>query len=299
MITLDGLDVPMPKGWAETLLKKSFEESAVGKLSGAVPMPLDGLNVPIYEGGFEVGYVAEGTRKPVSTPETRINTITPKKFAGIVVVSQEIVRRNPAAMLDFIEADMRNGVSRQVDYAVLYGKSALTGNAVPETTSVNATTSRVELTTGDLVPQLIGAYDLAVAGSNDPTGWAFDSRFRSRIAVASQQQLAPAGGTQSMPNLGLNIETFAGLPAAFSRVVAGRIGANPETKVRGFVGDWSKIRWGFSENLKITRSKEATIVDGDTTLNLFQDNLMALRIEFELGWWVQSSAFAAVEDLVA
>ena len=299
-ITIDGLTVDMPKDWAPTLMKEAFEASAVGQLSPSIPIPLDGVTIPIYEGGFEVGYVPEATPKPVSDVTLDFEGIVPKKFAGIALISKEAARRNPGQMLDLLRADMRNGVSRQVDYAVLYGKSAKTGVAVPETTSVNATTNRTELTAGDLVPQFLGAYDLAAGGASDPTGWAFDSRFRTRVSLASQQELAPAGGTSPMPNLASTAGTFGGLPAAYSRVVAGRVGTQVDTGVKGFVGDWSKVWWGFSSDISLQRSTEATVVDGaGKTWHLFQDNMIAYLIEFEIGWYVKPDAFAAIEDQVA
>lgn len=299
-ITIDGLTVDMPKEWAPTLMKQAFEESAVGQLSRSEPMPLDGKTIPVYEGGFEVGYVPEGTPKPVSDVSLTFQGIVPKKFAGIVLVSKEAARRNPARMLDLLQADMRNGVKRQIDYAVLYGKSARTGTAIAETTSVNATTSRVELAAGDLVPQFLSAYDLAAAGSSDPNGWAFDSRFRTRVSLASQQELAPAGGISPMPNLANVSSTFGGLPATYSRVVSGRVGTQVDTNVKGFVGDWDKVHWGFSEDISLQRSTEATVVDGaGKTWHLFQDNMIAYLVEFEIGWYVDATAFAAIEDKVA
>lgn len=291
-VTLDGLTVDMPKDWAPTLMEKSFESSVVGQLTQAKPIPLDGETIPIYDGGFEVGYVPEGNRKPVSDVEMRFDALVPKKFAGILVVSKELARRNPGAMLEHVEADMINGVARQVDYAVLYARAALTGNPVPETTAVNQTTNRVELTAGgDLVDQLTAGYDLAADGDADPNGWAFDSRFRTRVSRASQVQ------DGAMPNLAANVASFAGMPAAFGRTVAGRVGRNTDTGVRGFVGDWDKVRWGFSEDIDLTRSNEATIVDGEgNSIHLFQDNMIALRLEFEIGWWVRPGAFAAIES---
>ena len=296
-ITLDGQTVPLPQEWGQTLMEQAFEQSAVGRLTDSKPMPLDGITIPIYEGGFEVGYVPEGTPKPVSEVSMRADSIVPKKFAGIVLASKEAARRNPGQMMDALRQDMINGVQRQIDFAVLYGKSALTGLAVPETTSVNATTNRVELAAGDLVPQFLSAYDLAAEGLSDPNGWAFDTRYRTRVSLAAQQQLAAAGGTSPMPNLALGVDTFGGLPAAFSRVVAGRIGTQADTGVKGFVGDWNKVYWGFSSNITLDRSTEATVVDGASkTWHLFQDNMIAYRVEFEIGWHVNPDAFAAIED---
>src|SRR5690625_6230630 len=81
-VTLDGIEVPLPKNWAETQLKQAFEESVVGKLSNSTPIPLGESVIPVYEGGFEVGYTAEGAPKPVSEVGFSHRVLSPWKFAG-------------------------------------------------------------------------------------------------------------------------------------------------------------------------------------------------------------------------
>lgn len=297
-ITIDGLTVDLPQSWAETVMKEAFQESVVGQLSPSEPLPTNGKVIPVYDGGFEVGYTAELGRKPVSDASLSFKGITPQKFAGLLIVSREAARANPANMLNIVQSDMRNAVARQLDLGIFYGLSAITGAPIPSVSSVNETTQRVELdTTADLVPQFLEGYDLASEGESDPNGWAFDSRYRTRIALASQQELAPAGGVSPMPNLAGTAGTLGGLPVAYGRTVAGRVGANADTGVKGFVGDWSKLRWGFSSNIELTRSDQASVVTGDgSTVNAFQDNAIIYRVEFEAGWYVDPTAFAAIED---
>jgi|GEM_PF-4415193 len=298
VVTLDGQTVPMSKEFAPTVMKHAFEQSVVGQLTSSEPLPLGEYVIPQYDGGFEVGVVGEGKPKPVSTPTASHKVIKPVKLAGIVVVSMEAVKKDPVGMMKIIQADMTNAISRGIDYCILYGKSPLTGVDVAGAVSVNQTTSRVELAAGDLVPQILAGYDLAAASDTaDPNGFAFDSRFRTKVAMATQQIRTPEGVPQPMPNLAVAADTVAGLKAAYGRVVAGRIGTQPDTKVRGFVGDWSKVRWGFADSIDIRRSTEATIVDGGNTYHLFQDNLQALLVECIVGWTVLDvQAFAAYED---
>lgn len=297
-ITLDGVDVPVPQNFAPTLMQDAFEASVIAPLTGSEPMPLGDTVIPQYDGGIEAGVVGEGEAKPVSNPSMSHKVISPIKLATIVIVSKEAARLNPARMLDYVQADLRNAITRAVDYGILYGRSAKTGAVIPGVSYVNQTTNRVELTAGDLVPQILAGYDLAGEGVNsDPSGFTFDSRFRTRVALASQQQ---PGTPAPLPNLATASDTVAGLPATYGRVVSGRVGANADTGVRGFVGDWNKVRWGFGENITMARSDQATIVDGANTYHLFQQNLTALLVEAIVGWTVlDADAFAAYEDLVA
>lgn len=295
-VTLDGLEVELPQSWGKTVMKEAFEASVVGSLTNQIPVSTRGNVVPVYEGGFEVGYTAEAAAKPVSEVGMSLQYLVPNKYAGIIVVSKEAARENPGNMMEIMRQDMVNAVSRQVDYGIFYGKSARTGAPVPNVSSVNSTTNRVELAAGDLVPQFLAGFDLAGEGS-DPNGFAFDTRMRTRVSLASQQELSAPGGISPMPSLNTTAGTLGGLKVAYGRTVAGKVGANAPTNVRGFVGDWNKLRWGFSSDISLQRSDQATIVDGSgNTYHLFQQNLIAFLVEFEAGWWIDPTAFAAFEE---
>lgn len=303
-ITIDGMTVDMPREWGDTLMAQAFQESVVGQLTASTPMPLGEKVIPVYNGGFEVGYVAEGTPKPVSDVEFSQRVISPWKFAGIVLVSTEAARLNPFRMLEHIQADMRNAVTRQIDYGVFYGKSAQSGTAIPNATYVDQTTARVELAGGTpLATSLLAGYDAALAGNElgDPNGFAFDSSMRTKIAAVTQAQNTVGATIPALPNLGGIATTVAGLKAAYGRTVAGRVGTNVDTQTRGFVGDWTKgLQWGYASSIELKRSEQATVVDGaGKTWHLFQDNMIAYLIEFTAGWSVDKSMFAAYDDKVA
>lgn len=297
-ITVDGVDVPLPRDYAPTLLKDAFEASVVGKLTPSEPIGLGETVIPQYDGGIEAGVVGEAEPKPVSEASMSYKVIKPIKLATIVIVSKEAAKLNPGRMLDYVKQDMRNAITRAVDFGILYGKSAKTGTEIADASYVNQTTKQVDLAAGDLVPQVLAGYDLAAAGMNsDPNGFAFDSQFRTRVALASQQQ---PGTPQPLPNLATSVDTVAGLPAAYGRVVAGRVGTNADTGVEGFVGDWSKVRWGYGEQITMTRSQEATVVDGGTTFHLWQQNLIGFLVEAIVGWTVtDTEAFARYQGTAA
>lgn len=302
-VLIDGIEVPLPKNWADTQLSQAFEQSVVGQLTAAKPMALGETVIPVYEGGFEVGYTAEGTPKPVSEVGFTSRTLVPNKFAGIVLVSQEAARLNPARMLENIQQDMRNGVSRQIDYGVFYGKSARTGTAVPNVSFVNQTTARADIGAGDLADEILAGYDLAVAGNpnGDPNGFAFDTSYRTKVARAGAVSNTVGASIPAIPSLVGAGATLGGLPVAYGRTVSGRVGTQTATTVAGFTGDWNTgLSWGYGSTVELKRSDQATIVDGaGKTWHLFQDNMIAYLIEFTAGWSVDPTKFAAYDSSVA
>lgn len=300
-ITLDGSTVPLPREFSATLLKNSFEQSVISPLTPSTPMRL-GVDsvIPVYEGGIEAGFVGEGEAKPVSDAAMSFQTLKTRKVAAIVVVSKELAQVNPAQLMTYVQQDMSNAITRALDLGILYGIDAKSGAAIDGATSVNATTNRVQIADGDLVPQLLAGYDLAAGEKSDPSGFAFDTRWRSKIALATQQQVTIPGAPAPMPNLATAADSVAGLPATYGRVVSGRVGTNPDTGVKGFIGDWSKLKWGYAEKISVQRSTEATIVDGGTTYHLFQQNMIALLVEAHVGWTItDATAFAAYEGAAA
>lgn len=301
-VTLDGIDLPLPPTWAPTQLKDAFQQSVVGQLTPSVPIPMGDYNIPVYEGGFEMGYVPEMGSKPVSDVSFSFKTMSPVKLAGIIVVSEEAARQNPGQMMETVQADMRNSVSRAIDLAVLYGKSAYNGTAIPGVTYVDQTTNRVELDyANDLVPQLLAGYNTIVSETADPNGWAFDTLQRARLALAAQQQITLPGAPTPTPDLRAGVSTLMGLPTAFGRTVAGRVGTNADTNVDGFLGDWGKLRWGYASEINMKRTDQATILGADgQPIYLWQQNAIALLIEVTVGWTVlDASAFVAYDNKVA
>ena len=302
-VLLDGIEVPLPRDWAQTQLSQAFEQSVVGQLTNSQPIPLGEQVIPVYEGGFEVGYTAEGGRKPVSEVGFSHRVLSPNKFAGIILVSQEAARQNPAQMLENIQADMRNGVARQIDYGVFYGRSARTGQLVPNVTYVDQTTARATVGDGDLADEVLAGYDLAVAGNPnaDPNGFAFDTTYRTRIARAGAVQNTVGATIPAIPSLTGAGATLGGLPVAYGRTVSGRVGTEDARNTKGFVGDWdSGLTWGFASNIELKRSTEATVVDGaGKEWHLFQDNMIAYLIEFTAGWSVDPTRFAAYDEAEA
>ncbi len=60
----------------------------------------------------------------------------------------------------------------------------------------------------------------------------------------------------------------------------------------GVVGDWTQALYGTVEGVVINYSSDATLkVDADTTINLFQENMFAVRAEIEIGFRADTSCF--------
>jgi hypothetical protein len=67
--------------------------------------------------------------------------------------------------------------------------------------------------------------------------------------------------------------------------------------VLGFAGDWSQAVYGTVEGVKIDYSADATLDLGSgNVINLFQQNMFAVRAEIEVGFRADTSVFNALVD---
>ena len=71
------------------------------------------------------------------------------------------------------------------------------------------------------------------------------------------------------------------------------ISGNPS--VVGVAGDWTQAMYGTVEGVKIDYSSDATLdIDAEHKINLFQQNMFAVRAEIEVGFRADTSVFNAL-----
>lgn len=308
-VTLNGNDITskLDKNWAQTVIEDGLRQSAVGKLIPNQPMSVNGTKIPIFEGNTSFGAVNELGKKPTSDVKIRIPEIETQKFAQIIPVSMEAARANPANLMENIKAKLKSDVSDQVDVAILYARSVKTGEKIPGYTAVNDTTNRVTFPADnkDLVPSIMAGYELV--GTNRkarPNGFAFDTLVAPRVGAAAVygQTVNPnTGQLHTLPDLSANVAMLGGLKTVFNPSVAGAVGGSEGFGVAGFLGDWSKVYWGFGSDLNIRTYDQGTITLPDgSILSAAEHNVVFVRAEFELGWYIMDAdAFAAYDNATA
>lgn len=295
--TLGGLDAVtglLPTSRAREIISKATEQSVVQRLAQQTPVQLRGTDsIAVQSGYINAGVVDEAAAKPVDSTAYQVKFIKSVKVAAIAVVSKELARLNPAGVYDNIQGDLTNAIQRSFDLAVLHGIDAKTGAAISGANpAVDATTNEVTLGTataaqGGLSQDLISGYNLVVDNDGIFTnfgGFAADPRFRGQLMGAVDVQGRPI--FQQSVNLANPVDNVLGLPTAYGRSVSGQVGASTDLGIRAIGGDWSALRYGFAEDITVSTSTEATIVDGGTTYNLFQQNMIAILAEAIFGWVV-------------
>lgn len=269
----------LPKELTNAIMLKGYESSVVGRLSTQKLIKFGESTYPIFESGAELGLVGEAEEIGTSNVSTRFKTLSPVKLATIITVSRELAELDPAEIMTHIEADLAASVAKAYDNLILGGKAK--GVVVAGQDNIMQTTKRLEVVGGDYKSAIVSAVE-SVGVDYDPTGIAFDTSLRARLAgVVNETQVGLAD--LASPRL-----QIAGYTAESARTV----GANGAKLI---VGDWSKVQAGFAEDVRITRSTDATIGG----VNMFANDMVALRVTTRIGGVVlDPNAFAVVEDKV-
>lgn len=274
--------------------------SAVATLSGALPMKFGPGQSMTFDIG-EAEYVGEGANKGPSTVTPTTKTVKPFKFHKTVRWTEEVKWADEDHQLEAIEQILdliQPALSRALDFGVFHGINPTGGTAVAAMTEkLRDTTRSVEIGPTDKPYATLDAADaLVLASRGNPRDVALDpvwaSAFGSLRGQQSEQKLYPDLAYATAP---------AGRLEKHNSSVSDTVGAvgvaAAATNVRGFVGDFSAIRWGIQRAIGLEMIEYG---DPDGQGDLKRNNQVAFRSEVVYGWGIADlSVFAKVLDAVA
>lgn len=263
------------------IMQKVQQESAVMRLARRVALPGRGLTIPMITGDPTASWVEETGVKPVSRPTTDKKLMQAYKIAVIVPFSDEFTR-DYRAMYDALVARIPGALAKCFDSTVI-GTVAKPGQnfdnfASCTAQSINGTNTYAGLVAADadisdhdgilngfaLAPQAKSILLSAVDGNERPL-------FINSVAEGA-------------------IPMILGVPTYFNKGVY-KAGASGTPAVVGVAGDWTQAMYGTVDGVKIDINNTATITDGEDTINLWQQNMVAVRAEVEIGFRADTSVF--------
>ena len=298
MVSLATGSLTIPKQKIEPWLGAIQNGSCVATLSAQTPMTFGEGESWTFDIG-EAEYVAEGGDKGASTITPTSKAIKPFKFHKTLRFNQEVLWANEDRQLEVIDeilALIQPSLSRALDFGVFHEINP-TGGAVVVAMNggLTDTTNLVEYVAADKPYVSLDAADgLILADGFVPRDIALDPTYAAKFSAlrgtSSEQKL--------YPNFRLGVETseLDGHRASVSNTVRGTGVLAVDTKVLGFVGDFSAIRWGVQKSIGLELIQYG---DPDGGGDLKRKNQVAFRAEVVYGWGVANlNAFAKIHDLV-
>ena len=280
-------NIQLPNEVSAEILQKTQEASIIMQLARQIPLPGNGVQIPVIASDPTAEWVTETGTKPVSTPTLDKKIMQAHKLAVIVPFSNEF-RRDVPALYNALIARLPGVLAEKFDNTVIFGPasgtlanfdnfSAVTGYALDEANK----------TVYDGLVAADGA--IATAGG-----------IMNGIALAPQGKTILLGATDGEKRPLFNtvfesgISRVLGAPVHISKAAykAGTSGSGATPDVVGIAGDWTHAMYGTVEGVQVRYSADATLTSGNTTINLFQQNMFAVLVEIEVGFVAETDYFA-------
>ncbi|MEU7843944.1 phage major capsid protein [Micromonospora sp. NPDC049114] len=298
MASLATGSLTIPKQKLSPWLGKIKGGSCVATLSAATPMTFGEGESWTFDIG-EAEYVAEGGQKGASTITPTSKPVKPYKFHKTLRMNEEVLWADEDRQLEVVDDILdliQPALSRALDFGVFHEINP-TGGAVVAAMNggLTDTTNLVEYVAADKPYVSLDAADALVLADGfvprdiavDPT---YASKFSALRGTNSEQKLYPNF------RLGTEVSELDGHRASVSNTVRGSGVLAVDTKVLGFVGDFSAIRWGVQKSIGLEVIRYG---DPDGGGDLKRNNQVAFRAEVVYGWGIADlNAFAKIHDLV-
>lgn len=244
--------------------------SVFDKLKGYRPVPFNS-KIPSQLTGGLASWVGEGAAKPLTNPTFGEVEIKEHKLAAITVYTQELMRRSDPSVDALVRDDLILATSRLIDSTFL---DAAAASAVRPAGILNGVVAIPDTgeTAAAYEADLLSLINVFVGNNLSLDGAYF---LMSETRAAKMSLLRDALGNQYFSGMSLRGDrTLLGVPVVTSETVGNKI----------ILIKMSEILIAEDGGVDISYSDQATLVDGATTHNLWQENKFAVRVEKFITW---------------
>ena len=264
--------IVLPEAVSSEILGKVLETSVIQRAARRIDLPGRGTAVNIITGEPTASWVGETDEKPVSNGAASTKILRPYKLAVIETFSNEF-RRDLPALYNALASRLPNALAKKFDSTVFHGTNP--GSDFDNLSAV-----------GDHVLD----YDGMVAALSALGANGYDM---NGIIVSPQGEAKLLGEKDGdeRPLFISNLQAEGGIGSVLGRPVFKSKAAylDATTDVLGFTGDWTQAVWGQVEDVTVKISDQATLTVGESTVNLFQQNMFAVLAEIEVGFRISNT----------
>ena len=276
-------NIDLPVDVSREILQKTQENSAVMQLARQIALPGRGAAINVITSDPEAAWVSETGAKPVKNPGLQTKVMRAYKLAVIVPFSNEF-RRDAAALYDALAQRLPGALAKKFDETVFGGVEK------PGSDFDNFASCTAQLISTDAYGGLVAAdTDIATHGGV-LNGFAIAPQGKGILLSSKDKNDRP---------LFINSVAEGAVPMILGARTVLAKGAYVEGDLAntvGVAGDWTQALWGTVEGVKIDYSSDATLTyknqsNQDVIVNLFQQNMFAVRAEIEVGFRADTSCF--------
>lgn len=263
--------IPLPPEISTEIWQDAREASIVQRLGTRISLPAGGKKIPIITGDSEAEWVGETAEKPVGNATFAFKTITPYKAALIEMFSDEF-RRDYSTLQSALQERLPAALGNLFDATAL-GFKASPGSGF----DTLAAAPEVEIAE---YSDYVNALRSVSAGKGKTTGWALSDE-----AELNALDHLDADGRPIFID---KVTTEGSVGSILARpVYKTETVRNDATDVVGFAGEWSSAYWGVVNDISFSVNTNGTVRKGGVDYHLWQRNMFAVRVEFEIGFAVR------------
>lgn len=272
--------VALPAELSGEIWGNVVEASTIMSVSRQIRLPGAGTMIQQITGDAVAGWVAETDEKPVSRATLANKTMTPYKLAVIEPFSNEF-RRDLPGLYSELARRLPFALAKKFDETV-YGVGAAPGGNFDQ---LSSTTTSQTVDATDTLGDLIAAYNAVVAEGGDIATWLASPTLVGLLITAN-------AATENF-----DLTSNAQVTSVFGAPVR-KVRASLPSGVIGYAGDFmADSVYGTVEGVQVSISDTATLTDGENTINLWQQNMFAVRAEIEVGFRVSDvDRFVKIAD---
>ena len=249
----------------------------LGKIPGLLAVPFNAA-VPVQTAGGSYGWVGQGAPKPVTKLGFGTATLGVAKAAGIVVLTEELVRLSNPQAEDVVRRDMIAGIAQFLDQQFVDPAVAAVANVSPASIT-NGTVAIAS--TGDVLKDIQALIATFTAAHMPLTGVVL---IMSETNAFTLGMMLTANGDQLFPNVGASGGNVLGITIVTSGVVGGNV----------ILVQPRYILYADEGGVNVDVSREASVqmdaapdnpgVATTVLTSLWQNNLVGLRAERFINW---------------
>lgn len=276
----------IPVEYAREIFNATIEESAVMALARRLPdMPTSTRVMPVQNALATAYFVTGATGlKQTSGVSWEGKTLTAEELAVIVPMPESALDDNQYPVWDMIYPEVRRAFGLAIDAAVLFGTNAPSSWPTALVTAAASASHAVTLGTGaDVLADFLdvsGVFGLVEADGYGVTGTIADISLKSRLRGLRTSD----GGLIYMTSpQGMTRYELDGMPLTFPLNGSMAVGT-----MHAIAGDWSQLVYAVRQDISFKMFTEGVIQDqsGGITYNLMQQDMVALRVVFRLGFQI-------------
>lgn len=261
--------VNLPPDVSSEIWAKAVENSAIMATARQIQLPGRGVSFPIITGEPEAQWVDETDVKPTSSHTLANKMIRGYTLAVIEPFSNQFRRDLPGLYNELVRR-LPYALGKKFDRTVL-GEVAAPGDQF----DTLASAASVTIDPDTIYQDLVAAHQAVSNAGGSPSAWLASPALQGNL-LASVDGVGRPLFTNSA-----NTDNVVGSMLG-NQVVA--LSYNGTDNI-GFVGDFQNSAvWGSVEGISVAISDQASLTQGEGTINLWERNMFAVRAEIEIGF---------------